>query len=616
MIEKSPLKLSNPRDMSTTNVVSLDAFRGHREARLRLTLALNQADEDRRLLSLRLWEAVELADGDRAALVWIDEYGPGLVHTHCIVDLLSDRPRRAFAMEPLRRAWDRGIPGLLDEPDLGRSEDRIFLERPRSLCAVALGSDGIRAWFLVIDSRTSRAPFRRPTADSLMFLAGECAAIVIHDDLDEAGAGSKVRKQEGEDEDHERTRMTRFPGWPVLQDVKDAEQDASRSRTVTLRFLVARLLRSLVDDDFSVDPDEFGRQVAAVRSELHIEAGADREIWERVLDALEGDDFGELSRSVIERAAHAENQGHFHGARELYRLAYDVAAAGCHAEASVDAARLLGRVSRGMGAWSESKRWYEQAGSVARAAGLRRGEALALDGLGNTHRAKGNLPHARTVCLRVLEIGDELEDRDIQARAHQNLALVEKHAGHTDDALRHGWAAVQSFTNAYRHFVALADLADIFMRCGELESARHAYELVAAGVDNLDVRVVALDALGHIAALQGDRKEFERRLHRLDREPLDDVRVEVRAEILLHRGKSYLAVGDSAEAENWLRRSVAFSEKHGVSRTLFEAERVLEDLVEARNELLVREMPTPAPETMNELHEPLHALTAPASASP
>lgn len=615
MIEMSPLKLRHPTSMSTSNVVSLDERRGHRETRLRLTLALYGVEERRGLLASRLGEVLELTGADRGALVWIDEYGPGLVHPHCVLDLISDAPRRSFAMEPLRSAWERGIPGLLDEPDIASSGHRILTESPRSLAAVALGSDGLRAWFLVVDSKTPRTRFDAGTADSLMFLAGECASIVIHEDLRVvSGDGGRGTDTDEMPSPVERERRSRFPGWPVLQDVPDSTGAQERDRLVTLRFLAARLLRELSDDDFAVPREDFGRRVEVVRREaMDAAEGARVDHWNELFDSLEGRDYHRLAGAVLDLALRAEDDGHLHGAREFHRIAYDVSVVGAHADRAVDAARFLGRVNRRLGSWQESQRWYEAAGVVARAAELARRQALALDGLGNTYRVKGSLPKAREAYGSVLEMGDELGDPDLLGRAHQNLALVEKHAGSTDAALKHAWAAVRCFTEAsspLNFFRALGDLGDIFMRCGELENARHAFELVAGGVDNLDVRAGALNMLVHIAALRGDRAAFGDWTRRLNEEPLERVSIEISAEILLHRGRAHLTLGEEERAETWLRRALEFAEEHRLTRTLFEAEDLLAGLDDGRASL-ENELPCPAPETLSELEAPLRALRTP-----
>lgn len=615
MIEVSPLKLRHTTSMSTSNVVSLDERRGHREARLRLTLALYGVEQERGVLAGHLTETLDLTGADRGALVWIDEYGPGLVHAHCVLDLVSDRPRRRFSAEPLRRAWERGIPGLLDEPDLTASGRRILTESPRSLAAVALGSDGLRAWFLVVDSKTPRTALDAETVDALMFRAGECASIVIHDDLSVSSEDRALQVDQDGFSRVERERRSRFPGWPVLQDASDSTEDRERDRLVTLRFLVARLLRELADDDFAVDEAAFTQRVETVEAEAQESLESDRSgRWAELFQALRGRDHSRLAAAVLRVAVQAEKEGHLHGSRELHRLAYDVAVAGAHADHAVDAARFLGRVNRRLGSFGESERWYRAARSVAQAAGLSRGEALALDGLGNTYRVRGSLPRARDAYTEVLAMGEELEDPNIRGRGHQNLALMEKHAGDTDAALRHGWAAVQDYGKAGSayFFWALGDLGDIFIRCGELDSAERAFRIVADGVDSLDIRAGSLAALAHVSALRGDRVEHDRRIRRLDEEPMEKVSIETSAEILLLRGLSHVALGESEAAETWLRRALRFSDGHGVTRILFEAEAALDELSENGGESLVdKELPPPRADTMSELEEPLHALAAP-----
>ena len=594
--------------MSMSDVVSLDDYRYGRKARLRQTLALYGADGDRSELVARLWEVVEVVRADRAAVVWIDEYGPGMVHVHCLLDVGAERPRRAFAVEPLRNAWEEGIPGLLDQPDVAGDRDGIFPEAPRSLCAVALGSDGVRAWFLVADARSPRSPLSEMAVDSLMFLAGECASLVLHQDLVESDLSG-----EGVPSSYEQIRRDRFSGWPVLRDVEGREQAVEDGEGLTVRFLITRLLRTLVDDDFALDADALHGQAEAIRAEMAgvSEQGPEGESWARVLDALEARDLRELARAVLEMAHAAENRGHLHGARELDRIAYDVATADRDVEAGVDAARFLGRVCRRLGAYDDSERWYAIAGDVARAGELRRGLALALDGLGNTYRVRGSDPRAREAYERVLELGRELEDGDVSGRAHHNLMLLERHAGRTDQALRHGWAAVESFSSESDALAALTDLGDVFLRSGELASAESVFQIVVARTEILDARVIGLDALSHISALRGDLDGFHRRAERLDPATLESAAVDIQAQVLLFRGRSYLALGEPEVAERWFRRSLRFAEEHGVNRILFEAERALEEVQgEGGGELLERELPEPSVDTMTELREPLSTLEA------
>jgi len=248
---------------------------------------------------------------------------------------------------------------------------------------------------------------------------------------------------------------------------------------------------------------------------------------------------------------------------------------------------------------------------VAAEAGLREREAIVIDGLGNTVRDRGNLPRARELYEEVLEIGRELASREVQAKAHQNLAVVEKHAGRTDEAIRHGWAAVDTYASDRWKLAALADLGDIFLRSGELDASEDAFSIVAQRMEMLDIRVIALDALAHIAARRGQRAEFGRRLKRVDAEPFEDVSAPVRAEVLLFRGKSYRALGDEDRARTCLRKALRLAEKHQVNRVLFEAEQLLEKEPvsdeECRTTTPIR-LPEPQRETVNAVRGPLSRM--------
>lgn len=553
--------------MSMTNVIRLHDYRGRKEKRLRRTLALYRADPVRGRIAGHLWEVLELVGGDRAATVWIDEYGPGLVHVHCLLDLASDEPRRNFSMDLLRRAWEDGVPGLLDRPDLG-GEDRILPGHPRSAAGVALGSDGVRAWFLVVDSRTPRPPLAGPLADSFMFLAGECTSFLLHRDLETPRPGPEST------DDFERARQERFTGWPVLQDVPSGKQDREADARITSRFLVTRILRGLVDDDLSVDRESLLHQVRGARREVEKAPSEDVEArcWARVLDALEADDHRELAAATLKFGHRVERQGHFHGAREIHRIAYDVAVAAGAVELATEAARFLGRVCRRQASWSEAVRWYESGLEVSVEVGLRRTEALILDGLGNTHRERGNLPGAREALEKALAIGKELEDREVLGAAHQDLMILEKHDSRTDAAIRHGWAAVEAHVSEEAKIDALMDLGSVFLSSRQIAAAEDAFSVVAARATRLDARALSLDALSHVSALRGLRSEFEERVRRVDEIPADRTSPGVRAQILLYRGRSFRALEDEDEARTWFRRAVAFAERNEINRVLFEAE--------------------------------------------
>ena len=444
--------------MSTSSVVRLDDYRGKRQKRLRQTLALYRPDAERSKLIEQLDNAVALVGADRAAVLWIDEYGPSLVHAHCALDLICDAPRTTFASAPLRAAWEAGIPGLVDYPDLGQGSASVP-DGPRSMVAVALGSDGARAWFLAVDAIAARRMLSEEARGELMFLAGECAAIVLHRDT-ESRSGAETEEP-----------AQRFAGWAVLRDIEGHEADQALNRRIASRFLVARAVRTFVDDDFAIESESMAIQLDNVRREteaLPID-DPERRAWARLLDALERTDLNELAAATLELANRVEAQDHLSGALELYRTAYNVAVAAGATLLAIDAARFQGRVHRRQADWEESVRWYGFARGVARSAGRPGRESVVLDGLASTYRDRGNLPGARELLHEALELGRVAEDQYAEGSAHHSLAGVEKLSGNLDRAIEHGWSAVRVLETGEAWLGALTGLAGVFVEADELE---------------------------------------------------------------------------------------------------------------------------------------------------
>lgn len=553
--------------MASANVLHLDDYRGRRDQRLGQTLALFGADPDRSLILGHLRVAVSLVEGDRAAVVWVDEYGPGLVHVHCLLDLGSDRPRRHFSMELLRRAWEDGVPGLYDFPDLDRLEIGGVPDGVRGGCTVALGSDGARAWFLVVDGLTPRGPLSDEAGGALMFLAGKCAAMVLHRDL--AGPAGEDGAQDG---------ARRFAGWPILRDVEGNEDDDATARRITSRFLVTRLVRSLVEEDFAMDEESIQYQVEGIRRELHTAPPSDpeRQAWERVLEAVEDPERLDLAGAVLELASTVEAQGHHHGALELHRTAYEVAMAAGSVAVAVDAARFQGRVYRRMTEWDDAFRWYEVAGDVARSAGDVGRYALVRIGLGNTYRVRGKMTRAREIYVETLHLAEEIGQRQPQAEAHHGLMVLDRNAGEREEALDHGWHAVQLYPDEQNRLMALQDVASVLVDLGDLGAADDAYSIVAARIGQRDYRIMALDGLAYVAALRGDRSAFVEMLRVLDETEWEDtLSPDYRGQLFYYRGLSYQALGELDEARLWLERAVDFAEERGLSKELIRAEQAL-----------------------------------------
>lgn len=558
--------------MSEPQVLRLEAYRERRDLRLRLGASLHQADPGRGAVYRHLAGLTRLLATDRAAIVWVDEYGPGMAHPYVVVDVLSDRPRRGFNLDNLRRAWEDGVPGVHEAHGTGCLRG----DGPAWSVSVALGSDGTRSWFLVSDAATGAPTLTAAARERLLFVAGECSGVVLHRDMEALGLP----------EDDEARRPPRFAGWPILQDMEGREEDDAESRRIALRFMVARLPRLLVDDDLTMPRERFREQADRARKEVvneqaNVDPGSEGPLWYDLLDAFQDADMERLGHALVALGGAVEARSHHYGALELYRTAYEIFVAIAGADGAVEAARFSGRVLRRMARWDEAARWYDVAREVAEAAGLPAKVALALSGAANMHRDRGNLPAARAVLLEALPVAESSGTEQAAGNVYLGIAAVDHLSGKLADAVEWGWKAVEAFEaagDADERVVALAALGGILMDVGDVDAAADAWTCVRARAGQEFYRLYAVDALGHLAALRGDAGSFAALSAEADAMDWATGAPSARAEILFHRGLSHQALGDLVRARAHLEKAVAFAEEHGFSRILFKAEAALHAL--------------------------------------
>lgn len=567
-----PPNVPDGLSMSTINVFKLDDYRDRRRQRLRVAEALHGGDSGRGAVLGHLEALARLLGADRVATVWIDEYGPGLVHPHVVLDLLSDRPRRSFAAEPLRKAWESGVPGGYEAPT-GKEG------APPWSMSVALGSDGTRSWFVVADAVAPRPPLTGAQREDLMFLAGECSAVVLHRDLEALAAGNGA----------DGAQQGRFAGWALLQDLEGRDPESQESKVISLRFVVGRLPRILVDEDLTLPLDRLRQQADRAREEVdgrlpEVDAGPEADLWHDVLDAFGAGDLPRLARDVVRLAEVAEAKGHVNGALDLYETGYEIAAAVTEVETAVDAARLAGRCLRRQSRWAEAHRQYDRARAVAEAAGRHDRVALVLDGVATIHRERGNLPKAREVLNEGLRRAEQSGEALPMARLRHGFMGLEHAVGNLEEAVVHGWAAVRLYDQPRDRGRGMASVAGLLQELGALEYAEDGWQLVLHYSDEKYYRLYALDALSHIWALRGNAPRFAQWAAQADALGWEDGPAHVKSEILLYRGLSLKALGRAEEARPWLERAMAFAEENKFGRNLFLAEAALSHLHEAEDQ--------------------------------
>jgi tetratricopeptide (TPR) repeat protein len=210
-------------------------------------------------------------------------------------------------------------------------------------------------------------------------------------------------------------------------------------------------------------------------------------------------------------------------------------------------------------------------------------EALVLDGLANALRDRGNIPSARELWYEGLSAANESGDGHAIAQVNHGLMSLENDAGRLGRAVAHGWTAVRRFPREEDRYNALVSLAGCFVKMGELDAAEDAYAIVAERGVWPDWRFAALEMLAHVAALRGDRAEFDVRFERMERSGWrEGASTATQAQILQYHGLSWRALGETAAAITWLERARDCAREHGINRVFFECEAALAGLESAR----------------------------------
>jgi len=162
---------------SDDRVIDLASYLKRREeatSRTRSTFALWGGEGERSRFALPLWRSAYLAGGRRAAVVWqpsAPSHPDEAVQALVVLDLGEDPARTGF--EPACLA---GLTGVEQPGTAAVSEGWV---------AVYLGQEDDRRWYLTVgDMEEPITEIRGRTRDDMLFLAGECAGLLFHKQLD------------------------------------------------------------------------------------------------------------------------------------------------------------------------------------------------------------------------------------------------------------------------------------------------------------------------------------------------------------------------------------------------------------------------------------------------
>jgi tetratricopeptide (TPR) repeat protein len=199
-----------------------------------------------------------------------------------------------------------------------------------------------------------------------------------------------------------------------------------------------------------------------------------------------------------ERGAYRTAVGLLHAAEDIYpdnpHYAYNI-----------------GRVARKMAFYNESEAWLKWAHYVARSSDKWEVATLALSGLGNLHRQRGNLPKARRFHEVTRRMAKLRGLRTLEGDALYDLAGMAFDFGDAKSGIEFTKKALRTYGPGHGRVYRLAkDVAWILMdRFGEFESACHIFWKLMDYVWEPPYRLLLFASLSRAAAGAGWKDVFE-----------------------------------------------------------------------------------------------------------
>jgi tetratricopeptide (TPR) repeat protein len=231
----------------------------------------------------------------------------------------------------------------------------------------------------------------------------------------------------------------------------------------------------------------------------------------------------------------------------------------------------VGRYARRLASYTQAEAWLKHALRQARARRDASEVALALVGLGNLYRQKGNIPRACTLHRRALAVAQRHGLRSLEAMAAHDLFVLAYENGQFDDVEAFAAVALSAYGRGHRRIPNLAnDVACYWMRRGEFERALPIFVAILPHIALPHERLLTQGNIARAAGALGDRDLLaQMKAMILARATAPDEGV---AQALLDLANGCATIGWRAEAMPILMRCVEIAEHRQEAEVLFGAE--------------------------------------------
>src|SRR3989441_2427450 len=375
------------------------------------------------------------------------------------------------------------------------------------------------------------------------------------------------------------TERAGLPHAVFLQRLAGAsEPSALEPRLGRAAFVALRLVDLLGPEHATLHPDAFHYQyVATVRCCRDLPPGSTETshllgLVRGTADAFEQRSAGLVLPALFAYAHYLEDEMRLEEALDVLDTLLQLGDGTLVPSDAVSARLRRARVYRKLNEFDAAERSYAEGGALAAAMGDTHSELLSRIGRAQALRGRGNLVDAEESYREILGEAERIEDRDAQARAHQELAVVLSSRGQPAEAIPHEWRAFQLYEDRLSRTRTLADLGVMLLIVGDTEGAERALSEVLRGGSSEAVSNASIELM-NCASFRRDRVGFERWREQCDARR-DGVPPNILADYLLKAGIGRARFGQPDRAERLLTSALRIADEAGLHEFTFRIERV------------------------------------------
>jgi tetratricopeptide (TPR) repeat protein len=281
-------------------------------------------------------------------------------------------------------------------------------------------------------------------------------------------------------------------------------------------YVVARLVDRLLSGLEGVEAREgFAWQVAAVRRHLSDLPGEAPEAahLRGITEAVPSNPMPTpaLRLCLTAYAYFLEHEARLDEALDILGLAGRAHGASVPAAEFAAIALFAGRLNRLLARWTAANTCYSRAEDAAVSAGDMVTVLRSRLGRSAVLRGQGNLPLSHTMAENVAEQAKAAELCEVEAMAWSDLGAVLVLQGRLEESVQAKYRAFCLTEDSLNRMRVLGDLGVGLLRVRAYESARLAFEIVAASNTSFMVRSNAVLELMDLESAVGNRMAFERR---------------------------------------------------------------------------------------------------------